>query len=123
MLWLDWLAESKIDAAIRAGEFDHLPGTGAPLALDDDSLVAPELRMAHRILKNAGFVPPEIEARREITELRGLIARLDGDDGSERRRAVSRLALLEFRLEASGARRLARDGAYYGRLLERFGSR
>ena len=101
MLWLDWLAESKIDAAIRAGEFDHLPGTGAPLALDDDSLVAPELRMAHRILKNAGFVPPEIEARREITELRALIARLDGDD--ERQRAAARgLAPRAARIPARG---------------------
>ena len=33
--------------------------------LDDDALVAPELRMAYRILKNAGMLPPEVEAVRD----------------------------------------------------------
>ena len=49
--------------------FDDLPGSGRPLELDDDRLVPEELRVAWRILKNAGFVPPEIEALRDIDAL------------------------------------------------------
>jgi len=37
--------------AVGRGEFDNLPGTGKPLALDDDTLVLPELRAAYRVLK------------------------------------------------------------------------
>jgi hypothetical protein len=114
----DTLAEARIADAMAAGEFDDLPGAGRPLPPDDDLLIAPELRVAYRILKNAGFIPPELEARREIAELQALITTLDDDVA--RRRALARLALVEFRLEASGARRLWRDRAYYGRLLGRF---
>lgn len=74
---LDFIAERKIAEAIANGDFDDLPGSGKPLELDDDSLVPEELRLAYRILKNAGFVPPEIEAP-----------------------AVSKLALLKARIEA-----------------------
>ena len=81
----DALVEERIQEAMRRGEFDHLPGAGRPLALDDAQLVPPEVRIAHRILKNAGYVPPEVHARREIAELEGAIAAMDG-----RRRAEAR---------------------------------
>jgi hypothetical protein len=118
---LDALVEARIAEAMASGEFDDLPGAGRPLDLDDDAAIAPELRVAHRILKNAGFVPAEVHARREIFELRALLATLI--DGQARRQALARLALLEFRLEAAGARRPLRVGGYRGRLLEKFGAR
>ena len=40
-----------------AGAFDDLPGAGKPLDLDDDRLVPEDVRIAYRILRNAGFVP------------------------------------------------------------------
>jgi hypothetical protein len=46
MLAFGWLAERKIAEAQARGEFDHLPGAGQPLALDDDALVPEELRRA-----------------------------------------------------------------------------
>ena len=39
-----------------------------------DRLVPEEVRVAMRILKNAGVLPPEIEALRELQSLRGLDA-------------------------------------------------
>jgi len=114
---LEALAEARIDEAIRAGELDNLPGAGRPLELDDDSLIAPDLRVAYRMLKNAGFVPPEVEARREVMELHALLATLD-DEGA-RRRAVAKLALLQARLERAGGSRALRNSAYYGKLLDR----
>lgn len=100
MSLLDHLAEAKIAAAIEAGEFSHLPGEGLPLDLDDDPLVPEEIRVAYRILRNAGFVPPEVEEQRERVELSRLIASID--DEPARRRAAARLALLEHRREAAG---------------------
>jgi len=121
MLLFELVAEQKLEEAARAGEFDNLPGAGKPLDLGDDALVAPELRMAHRVLKNAGLLPPEVELRREITEVHALVATLD--DNAARRQALSRLALLELKLEAAGRSRLGRDSVYYGRIVQRFGAR
>jgi hypothetical protein len=91
MLALEWLAERRIAEAVSQGELDDLPGAGKPLALDDDRLVPEDLRMAHRILKNAGLAPREIEevrrgekklslagARIEARYFRKVVRRLSG---------------------------------------------
>ena len=117
----DLVVEEKIREAIRQGAFDDLPGAGKPLVLDDDRMVPEDLRMAYRILKNAGFVPPELETRREAVDLRRLIEAGIEDD-VERRRALTRLALIETALEARGrpfCSRLPRGSSYYGRIVER----
>ena len=115
---LDALAEARIEEAMREGVFDDLPGVGRPLDLDDDRLVPEALRAAYRILKNAGFVPPEVEARRDRAEIIALIARLDDDDAL--RRALARLALLDARLEGR-ASCLRRGRHYEAKLVERLG--
>jgi len=63
MFAFELIAERKIEEALARGEFDDLPGEGRPLDLDDDALVPEDLRMAYRILKNAGFAPQEVQAR------------------------------------------------------------
>ena len=45
---LDSLVEARIERSIERGELTGLPGEGRPLALDDDTCVAPALRLAHR---------------------------------------------------------------------------
>ena len=65
--------------------------------LDDERFVPEEVRAAYRILKRAGFVPPEIEARKECVALTTLIAKLD--DCAERRSALLKLALIRAKLE------------------------
>lgn len=87
---LDFLVEQRLSEAVSRGEFDDLPGAGKPLALDDDPLVPEELRLAHRILKNAGFVPRAVE-------------------DAERARAMKKLALLRARL----------DERYYEKAVEK----
>jgi|SRR5918992_273566 hypothetical protein len=89
---LGFIAERRIAEAIAQGELDDLPGAGQPLELDDDSLVPEELRLAYRILKNAGFVPPEVESLNEIAELERL--------AMGNATAVKKLALLKARIEA-----------------------
>jgi hypothetical protein len=101
----DLIAERKIAEAIANGELDNLPGEGRPLDLDDDALVPQDLRLAYRILKNAGFVPPEVRTLNEIAELE----RLAGADPG----AARKLALLKTRIEAR----------YYDRVVSAFAAR
>ncbi len=99
-MWLiDELAEQRIAEAIEKGELDNLPGRGRPLKLDDDSLVPEHLRGAFRVLKNAGYLPPHLQTRRELREAEDLLRCLPGSDGAERSRAQRRLELLRLRLE------------------------
>ena len=63
MLVFELIAERRIAQAIERGELADLPGAGRPLDLSDDPLVPEDLRLACRILKTAGFVPPELETR------------------------------------------------------------
>ncbi len=89
------MAESRIQAAMEAGEFDRLPGKGAPLRLEDDSLGRPEWRTAFRLLKNAGLAPAWIQTRKEIEQAvdlaRSTLAAIPADD-SRRAEAVRRFA-------------------------------
>lgn len=107
---LELIAERKIVEALERGELANLPGEGRPLELDDDTLVPEDLRAAYRILKNAGYVPPEVEAFTEIAQLENLIHR-DGSDTAERAKAVRKLALLRTKIE----------NAYYEKTLAKLG--
>jgi hypothetical protein len=115
---LDSVVEQRIAQAIAAGAFENLPGAGKPLDLDDDRMVPEDLRVAYRILKNAGFIPPEVEQRREIADLAVLLRH--ATDDAVRRRAAARLALLAVKLEAEG-RELPRAGHYHDRIVDKAG--
>lgn len=110
LMLFDFLAEAHIEEAMAQGMLDNLPGAGRPLVLADDRLVPDGLRAAYRILMNAGCVPPEVEARREVAALVALLATLEDD--AARRRMLARVALLEARLEASGWRGNRRSTGY-----------
>ncbi|MFN3396568.1 MAG: DnaJ family domain-containing protein [Thermodesulfovibrionales bacterium] len=73
------IAERRIQEAIESGEFDNLPNRGKPLKMDEDFFIPQDLRMAYRVLKNAGCLPPELELRNEIISLRMMIDSLDDD--------------------------------------------
>jgi DnaJ homolog subfamily C member 28 len=51
---------------MEAGEFDNLTGKGQPIDLRENPFEDPDLRMAHRILRNAGFAPAWIEESKDI---------------------------------------------------------
>ncbi|HLQ85088.1 MAG TPA: DnaJ family domain-containing protein [Salinisphaeraceae bacterium] len=100
MNFLDRLAEANIQAAAEQGAFDDLPGAGAPLPPDEALQVPAELRAGYRLLKNAGFVPPEIARAREIHDLRDLLAATTAHS-PQTDRATRRLRLLEASLASS----------------------
>ena len=60
------LIDQKIREAMARGEFDDLPGKGKPLDTSENPFEDPELRLAHRMLRNAGFAPSWIEERKDI---------------------------------------------------------
>jgi len=60
------LVEQRIKKAQKEGCFDNLEGTNKPLKFDDMN-VPKDLRLAHKILKNSGFLPPEVELKKNIT--------------------------------------------------------
>lgn len=97
----DILAEQRILEAARNGDFANLPGAGRPLVFDDELFVSPEQRMVNKVLRNAGFTPPEIGLRKEIAALR---AQVDGlAPGDEQRRPLRRrLAMLIIQLQEMG---------------------
>ena len=83
----DKLAEEKIREAIAAGEFDDLPGKGKPLNLDEYFAVNEEWRVGVSLLKNAGFLPQEMQLLKDIARLReGMEATTD----PTRRQAIQR---------------------------------
>lgn len=62
--------EALIAKARQDGVFDALPGRGKPLDLADDAGVPEELRMAHRVLRNANVAPSEVTALGALGALR-----------------------------------------------------
>jgi hypothetical protein len=116
----DDLVEQRIRNAMADGSFDDLPGRGRPLRLDDDALVPEDMRLAYRVLKNAGYLPEALALRREISDIQVLVDRIA--DADERCLANKRLALLRTRLAAcAGERPLHLDGEYLERVRRRLG--
>ena len=92
-----WIAEQRIREAIDQGFFDNSPYRGRRVRLEEDESIAPELRMAFKILKDAGCLPPEVELRREIATLSELLDTIV--DGEERKRLRRELNDRVLRLE------------------------
>ncbi len=117
----DKIAEKKIREAIDNGEFDDLPGKGKPLRLEDDRHLPQDIRLAHKILKNADCLPPELELRKEIFTIEEL---LDGiRDTKEKYKQIKKLNYLIMKLNMS--RRspldLEKNQVYYEKLVEKMG--
>ncbi len=102
------IAQSLRDAQ-RSGELQSVASWGKPLGLDDAYAQTPEaFRMAFKALKDAGFVPPEVEAMQQIAALRTQLAEAPGGANAEAMRQrlaelQQHLALRFEKLERSGS--------------------
>src|SRR4051812_31395092 len=68
-------AEDKIKRSIEDGEFQNLQGFGQPLKLEDNSSIPESLRMAYKMMKNAGMLEQQEESiRKDLLNLEDLIA-------------------------------------------------
>jgi hypothetical protein len=93
------IVEDRIKKAQHSGEFDDLPGAGKPLELTDDRHIPEDLRLAYKILRNADFLPPEIELKKEILRTEDLLVNLH--DEAERYRTLKKLNFLIMKLNAA----------------------
>ena len=87
------VAEGKIQEGIEEGKFDNLPGKGKPVVIEDDTSTPQHVRIANRVLKNAGVAPEWIQIRQDILEERkavsALFARLERESAARRSRITS----------------------------------
>ncbi|GEM_PF-155782 len=113
------LAEQRIQEAMQRGEFDDLPGKGKPLQIEDLSHVPEELRLAYKVLKNAGFLPPEAELLKEIRTVEDLIEHME--DEEHKYRQIRRLNYLIMKLNQLRPRsiNLEKEQRYYQKIVER----
>ncbi|MDF1591454.1 MAG: DUF1992 domain-containing protein [Desulfobacterales bacterium] len=92
------IIEERIRKAQEEGEFENLPGSGKPLSMDEPN-VPDELRLAYKILKNAECLPPEIELKKEITQVEDILSGMT--DTAERYRILKKLNFLILKLNLS----------------------
>jgi hypothetical protein len=106
MATLDEQIARALEDARASGELAAAESWGKPLAEDDGLAATPvELRLPFKILKNAGYAPPELALFHERARLR---AALDAAGGGAEAQALQRqLAELEQRiaLRLEGLRR------------------
>jgi hypothetical protein len=116
------LIESRIKKAQVEGAFEDLPGSGQPLHLEDDRHIPEDLRMAHKVLKNADCLPPEVQLRKEIRTTEDLLAGMT--DTVQKYRTIKKLNFLILKLNALKDTNPAYDipQRYYGELVERLGA-
>lgn len=119
MYFFELVAEKRIRQAMEEGAFDNLEGKGRPLPPEDLSFVPPDLRMAYKVLKNAGYLPPELQSKREIQEVSQLLESLD--DEQERYRQITKLNLMVTKANMMRTRpvHLEADQVYYRKVVER----
>ena len=77
MSFFNRIAENRIQAAIDRGELGNLVGQGKLNAPEHASVVPAALRAGYRLLKNAGFLPPQIAFRHELRQVERSLEQAD----------------------------------------------
>lgn len=112
------IADKKILEEMDHGGFDDLPGSGEPLKLGDDSMIPEDIRMAYKVLKNAGYLPEEIQQEKEVRNMIDLIEHL-GDE-QEKYRQIRKLNVLVDRFNLRRKRPIdLNDDEYYRKVVSR----
>jgi hypothetical protein len=116
---LSFIAEQKIAQALQERDLNSPKWKNKPLPLDDDRFVPDDLKMAYKILKNSGYLPPEIEERKEVKRLEDLIACTE--DEHERLKQMKKLNVLLMKIDEhrSSPVNIADRQDYYQKIVER----
>ncbi|VTR70743.1 DnaJ-like, subfamily C, domain-containing protein [Desulfosarcina cetonica] len=113
------IIESRIKKAQDEGAFEDLPGSGQPLQLEHDPHIPEDLRLAHKILKNADCLPPEVQLRKEIKTTEELLTGMT--DTGKKHRTIKKLNFLIMKLNSIRGANAALDipQRYYADVVER----
>lgn len=90
------ISEEKIKKAYENGEFAHLPGFGKPLPKDSIAAVPQELRMAYRVLKNAGYSLEENQLKQELMTISDLLKNCTDEEEQKNLLTKNNKKLLKF---------------------------
>ena len=116
---LQGIAEQRIEQFFQEGRGEDLSHwKNKPLPLKDDMANVPaHLRMAYRILKNAGYVPEEVTIRKEIANLESMLANCS--DEQIKIKQMKKLDFLRYKFESRTGKTLpVRDSAYRNKLID-----
>ncbi|MGB3222650.1 MAG: DUF1992 domain-containing protein [Desulforhopalus sp.] len=116
---LAFIAEQKILEAMRERDLNSPKWKNKPLPIEDDGFVPDDLKMAYKILKNSGYLPPEVEERKEVKKLEDLIARTE--DEHERLKQMKKLNVLLMKVDARRplSSNINSQNDYYRKVVER----
>jgi hypothetical protein len=116
---LSFIAEQKITQAMQEQDFNSPKWKNKPLPLDDDRFVPDDLKMAYKVMKMGGYLPPEIEERKEIKKLEDLIAATE--DEHERLQQMKKLNVLLMKIDAKRTSpvNITSQQEYYRKVVER----
>ena len=89
------------------------------MTFQDGCFVPEELRLAYKILKNADWIPPEIELKNQIKQTEDLLAGME--ETSEKYRLLKKLNFLIMKLNSMRETSVALEMPqhYMGKLTER----
>ncbi|MBA4367436.1 MAG: DUF1992 domain-containing protein [Desulfobacterium sp.] len=91
------IVEERIQKAQKDGVFKNLPGAGKPIQFEEAN-IPEDLRIAYKILKNANFLPPEIELRKQIQKTEDMLSGMK--DTQERYKTIKKLNYMIFKLNS-----------------------
>jgi len=113
------IAERRIEEAVREGKLEVPSWRNRPLPLDSDSFVPEDLKMAYKMLKNAGYLPPEVELRKEIDKIEDLISATE--DEHTRVKQLKKLNFLAMKLDSIRSRpaTITSDSDYLRKVTEK----
>lgn len=116
---LQKIAEQKIQEALQNGEFDNLPGKGKPIVLEDDSRIPEDMRVAYKILKNANCLPPELELKKEINQMKELLNAMP--DEQEKYRMIRKInfQITKLNMMRKVSPLLEEHEIYYRKIVEK----
>ncbi|TCM98806.1 uncharacterized protein DUF1992 [Paenibacillus sp. BK033] len=122
MDFMSSLVEQRIKESMEKGEFDNLSGKGKPLELEDNSHVPEELRVAYKLLSNAGMIPEEMVVRKEIVSLRDMIRLCRNPDEKDvlQKKLTEKELRFKMLMEARGLRQSPVFQQYETKILKKY---
>ena len=101
------IIEERIRHAQQEGRFDDLEGRGRPLDIEEDRHIPEDLRICHKILKNADCLPPELETQKEIRQVEDLLTQIP--DTALKYRMIKKLNFLIMKINSMKKGSVAKD--------------
>ncbi|ACB84216.1 DnaJ family domain-containing protein [Natranaerobius thermophilus] len=122
MKLFEQMCEEKIRQAEQDGVFDNLPGKGKPLELQDLSQVPEELRAGYKILKNSGYLPEEVQLKKELVNLDDLIKACNDPDEKQDLKRQRNEKMLRFNqlMEKRSIKKTSAFKKYRNKIRQKF---